>query len=673
MFCSKCGAKLPLRPDSTPEAEVSPEPLPEVLPDQPPAPIVEAATVKTVGLVEAATPTVEAATVKTAVPVEDPSTDEVAEAPSGPSVGPSARRVPGAARTMLGMPMPDAGAIAAAREVAAEKRAAKEAVKETGSPSDRAPASSPPAPASGRTMLGMPAPDAAQLQAAVEAAKARSAEKGAAGGASTAAAQVDPPAPAQDAPPKPSPASRLDPSTNRTMLGQPAPRVDVDRPIDGETAEGDSVPHTRVRSSVAYPASSGEEDAFTLPPPKPAGRGLAMGVLALGVLVLMIGGGTLAWTLFGGGSGLNASVVQGDEGEMLQIEVPGAEPGTRVRFHGNEESLEAGTARFPLSPDDLTLGDNELGVDVVAPDGAVETHTVALHLELRVRADLGALQSAPPAIDVVVEAPVGSEVALDGEPLALDARGRGTRRIPIDHAGANAEGVVEHVVRYRVAPPDGETEQGELHTRIPITTMQIDRPGAQVVTDRDSVEIAGAVAPGSTVTVDGRAVEVAMGRFLTTYPLPAPAEHTVEVVARSPGKAPHLERISIRRVADLAAEAAAFAVNRDLTYARVSQNASTYRGQHVAFEGLVYNIDVRDGRSVLQILVTDCPSDERCPLWVTYAAATEAELRSRVRVLGTVAGEQQFRSQSGAIRTVPRVDATFVLPATSARPNNQRR
>jgi hypothetical protein len=657
MFCSKCGAKLPLRPDPTPAPEPPPpeapsDPAPAVLPEPalPQPAVVEVPPVQAVGQPEP-------------------------EAPA--AIGPSARRVPGAARTMLGMPMPDSDAIAVARVAAAQKRAAKEKGPE---PEEEPSSPRLPGGSGGRTMLGMPSPQAAQVQAAVEAAKARIAEKEAAhaaspSDASAAATELDLAPPGQEAPPKRSPAAMLDPNTNRTMLGQPAPRVDVPPEDDPEPdpSRGDSHRRARGRFAVIYPSTTGEEDALVVTPKKPAGRGLAMGVLALGVLVLVIGGGALAWTLLGHGSGLHATVVQGDEGEMLEIEVPGAEPGTRVRFHGSEQPLEAGTVRFPLSPEDLTLGDNELGVDVVAPGGAVETHTVALHLELRVRADLGALQSAPPAIEVVVEAPVGSEVALDGEPLALDERGRGTRRFPIDHAGANAEGVVEHVVRYRVDPPDGETEQGELHTRIPITTMQIDRPGTQVVTDHDSIEIAGAVAPGSTVTVDGNAVEVRMGRFLASYPLPTPREHTVEVVARAPGKAPHLERISIRRVADLAAEAAAFEVNPELTYARISQNASTYRGQHVAFEGLVYNLDVRDGRSVLQILVTDCPTGERCPLWVTYAAATEAELRSQVRVLGTVAGEQQFRSQSGAIRTVPRVDATFVLPVTSARPNNQRR
>jgi hypothetical protein len=33
-----------------------------------------------------------------------------------------------------------------------------------------------------------------------------------------------------------------------------------------------------------------------------------------------------------------------------------------------------------------------------------------------------------------------------------------------------------------------------------------------------------------------------------------------------------------------------------------------------------------------------------------------------VRVVGTANGSQQFRAESGETRTVPRLDATFVVP-----------
>jgi hypothetical protein len=153
------------------------------------------------------------------------------------------------------------------------------------------------------------------------------------------------------------------------------------------------------------------------------------------------------------------------------------------------------------------------------------------------------------------------------------------------------------------------------------------------------------------------------GRFLHAYPVPALGDATPRIVARAPDRAPATRTITIHRVADLAAEAAGFEFDRALTYARIAQSPAVYQGQRVALEGRVYNVDVQGGRSVLQMLVRDCPAGQRCPLWVTYPAATDVTVESWVRVLGSVAGEQQFRSESGQVRTVPRVDATYVLPA----------
>src|SRR5690606_34528068 len=119
------------------------------------------------------------------------------------------------------------------------------------------------------------------------------------------------------------------------------------------------------------------------------------------------------------------------QGEVLEVERPGAPEGSRVRFGGAEQPLAAGRARLPLSAEALHVGDNPLDIEVVAPGGAVETHRVTLTLELRVRADLTTLDAADPAITVVVEALPGSTSTLDGSALALDAQGRGSRAFPI--------------------------------------------------------------------------------------------------------------------------------------------------------------------------------------------------------------------------------------------------
>ena len=79
--------------------------------------------------------------------------------------------------------------------------------------------------------------------------------------------------------------------------------------------------------------------------------------------------------------------------------------------------------------------------------------------------------------------------------------------------------------------------------------------------------------------------------------------------------------------------------------------------------GRVYNVSVEAGRSALQMLVRECPKAQRCPMWVSYPAATDFTVDSWVRVLGVLQGEQQFRSETDEVKVVPKVEAAFLLPS----------
>jgi hypothetical protein len=385
-------------------------------------------------------------------------------------------------------------------------------------------------------------------------------------------------------------------------------------------------------------------------------------VLVLGVLIFVGGVGTaIVLVLLRDAPTIRASVLQTEEGERLRIEVPGAEDGAKVRFDGREAALEGGTATFEITAETLQIGDNALSIDVVDPSGDVASSQVTLTVSYRVRANLDPLGQEPPVLEIVGDALPGSTLTVDGQAVALDERGHGVVRLPVTEATGTEDGVFEHTAAYRVQLPDGASHDGTVSTRVPYTALRIDRPSSELVTDRDTVEIAGVVAPDATVFVDGTAVETNDGRFVHRHPLAELGTFNPAVVARQPGRAPRRVTLTVRRVADLAREAAGFDADRSLTYARIMSNVASYRGQRIALEGRVYNVDASEGRSVLQILVRSCPGGQRCPLWVNYPAATDVTPNSWVRVLGTVAGEQQFRSQSNEVRTVPRVDAVFVL------------
>jgi zinc-ribbon domain len=450
--------------------------------------------------------------------------------------------------------------------------------------------------------------------------------------------------------------AKLPAQTDRTMLGIAAPKLPPPptEPVAERKGQDEGSPGARKRSFTPVNSKAvGARRPSAAQAPALRWLWLAVGALA----VLAIGGGTLAW-LSSRGPALRVRVVTEAGVESLEIEAPGSRPEAKLRFLGAEQSLSAGRARFPLKADALTIGENHLVIDLIERNGDVDSSAVTLKVAYRVRLDSAKLAAATPEVEVLVDAVPGSKVLLDGAELALNEHGHGQRAYPI---APQSGGVFGFVAKVRVEPPGEPAQEKRLELSLPLASMQLGRPGPETVTDQPLIEVAGAVETGAQVDLAGKHVEVIDGRFVARVPLPAPGTHMIKVVARAKGKAPRVAEIKVERVTDLTLAAASFTPDPALTYARIAQNPVMYRGQKVAFDGRVYNVEVDAGRSVLQMLVLDCPGQSRCPLWVEYPQATEATLDSWVRVLGVVAGEQQFRSKQGGVQTVPSVHAQYVL------------
>lgn len=462
--------------------------------------------------------------------------------------------------------------------------------------------------------------------------------------------------------------------TDKGAAGRPAPAPDTGRTILGVASGFEEAlppePSTDDIDSNVLPARSNlipriivEEDEVEEVEPKRGRKGrMPAGLIAvIALLIAAVVAGAAFLLLKEKPSNVRAGVVMMESGEGLRFEAPAAPAGSKIRFGGQEKSLEAGRATFLLAADSVRAGENVVMFDLLSPDGTTHSDTITLSVDFRIRVDTAPLQTAEPAIDVLVNALPGAAVTLDGKPLTLDAQGRGVRRYPIDPARANANGIVEHVVRYRVQPASGEATVDELRTKIPIASMQIDRPGLEAVTDKTSIEIAGAVSSYAQVSVDSQPVAVQAGRFLHRLSLPQVGAYRPKVIAQEKGKAPRAITLNIRRVADLKKEAVNFKADPSLTYARIAQNPAIYSGQKIALEGRVFNVNVQNGQSVLQVLVRECPSGTRCSVWVTYPFATDAVVDSWVRILGSIEGQQQFRSENNRVVTVPKITATYVL------------
>jgi hypothetical protein len=442
----------------------------------------------------------------------------------------------------------------------------------------------------------------------------------------------------------------------RTMLGVPHSET------AGSGSGGSSAPAFDPRATAPLSATSVDSKRSTNPPPRREIKALwplvaATLVVVIATLVLLLRSPQTPQVE------VSAKIVSTETGEALLFEVPSAPEGSKIRFGGQEKALAAGRASFALAADSLRVGDNLVLAEVVQPNAEIAPVRITLAVYYRIWVDTAALRAERSALDVVVTALPGTKVTLDGEDLKLDDAGRGVRSYSIDVVGEAKSGVIEHVVRYRVQPPSGDTVVDELRTRIPVAMMQIDKPGREVITDKDSIEIAGAAGKDTQIHLDKTTIPVKDGRFLYRLALPEAREYKLRLVASAAGKAPLGVTLAIRRVRDLNQAAAQFAPVQDLTYAKLAPNPAVYKGQKIALEGRVYAVDPRGADSVIQMFVRPCPSSRRCPLWVSDPHATDVNVDAWIKVLGVVQGEQQFRSEKNEIVTVPKVESQFVLPA----------
>jgi hypothetical protein len=469
---------------------------------------------------------------------------------------------------------------------------------------------------------------------------------------------------ASASPPGAAAAKKLGPS-HRTMLGVAAPAA------PGAASAPPAAPATSL-PAPAPTMDTGEMSIAGMPSPRRRFTGCLVGLLALGLLVSAIAVGAVVYTrFFGRGPAVRATVGQSAEGDVLRLELPDAAAGTVVRYGGQERPVESGRVELPMAAGALRLGDNELVVEVVS-GGAATQVPITLTLEYRVRTDLAGLEATPPALHVVVEALPGSTATLGGQPVTLSPQGQARVEVPLASLTPGPDGTITHSVAYVVTPPGGGSPaSGTVSTRIPMARLELRHPLDGAVTDQATVEVVGRTAPAAAgqaatqVRVEGvEATVAADGTFRVVAPLPEAGEAgraVLHVVAHRPGAAPRALEVGIRRVADMRRAAAELPVDRALTYDRVVDAPDQARGRYVALEGQVYNVDVQDGRGILQMLVRGCTRPDRCPLWVTYAPAGPIETGTVVRVVGTGAGTQQFRAESGEVRTVPSVEASYVL------------
>jgi hypothetical protein len=476
-------------------------------------------------------------------------------------------------------------------------------------------------------------------------------------------------APTRERPPEP-------PGRLGTLLGVAAPGIAPTRP--GEPAY-ESPAQKRAASSarpdvaplpIVPPPAPLLEEPLPEPPRPVVKKGVpAVAVVAIVfVLVVLIGGGA-ALLFLRSGAPLSAQPQLDETGkESLAVRCESCPDGTVIALGASSTTVAGGGAVLPL-PAPLSIGDNDLEVQIDRP-GAGRDETVKVHVPVayRVKADLSTLTAEPPSITVHVEALDGAEITVDGQPLALDAAGKGSRAIDVTsevQGTSDEQKVLEKKIPFTVKQKGASApESGQLVVRAAIAPLHLDAPGGELYTDRPTAAVSGQTKPGGTLTIDGQSVTVdAQGRFGVRVELPATGEKRLTIVASAPPLAPRTVRSKIVRVASLEAAAATLDAQRPLGFDAFSADTASNAGALAVVEGDVLEIRVSQGYTVM--LVEEkraCSAAGACLARVVHGDEVKAARGDSVRAYGRIHG-----TVSSGGKNVPDIEGVLVIRRAGAK------
>lgn len=393
---------------------------------------------------------------------------------------------------------------------------------------------------------------------------------------------------------------------------------------------------------------------------RPSRLWLVIWLVGFGLLSLGLGyAGFLWWQTQA--HKVDVVVEQTDVGQMLYIKPYARTIGMHVRFGERELVLQKNGVRFALDVESMRVGANRVSLLLIDSHGRGRPVSATILVPFRVRFDRSGLRKNPMTLDFVVEALPGSRVEVDGEGLMLDADGHGRKPMMVETASLE-QSPYEHIVHYKIDPPEGDSIDGVLRAHIPLTALQLDLPADHAITQEDTVEVVGATHAQAKLTVNGEPVALEEdGRFRKAVTLPNPGTHTIEVVTQEPRRLPRRVLRRVYRVTNVKQEVRRFQADPRVTYRLIAAEPLPYRGQHIRIVGRVFSAHVDNGQSVLQMHARECEK-EMCPLWVVLPTVMEVTLGSMVTVLGVVAGEQPFKAPDGKVSKVPRIDALLAVP-----------
>ena len=418
-------------------------------------------------------------------------------------------------------------------------------------------------------------------------------------------------------------------------------------------------------ASVPAPEPLGELPA---PPPPVIVRQKGVPLATVGLVVggLLLVGGVVLALMWRAPAPIGATARSAQDGKdvlHLTCDPKSCADGTIATADGTTATFASGQADLTLTKP-LRIGENEIALGIERPGmGRSETVRLRVPVAYRVRADVTTMNAPKPSIAIRIEAAPGTDVKIDGKPVALDGDGNGSYAIDESAATegpADESRTVSVDVPYVITPKGGTAEKGTASARVSVAPLRADAPLTHSVVEDSSIAVAGRAAKGATVTVDGMpAPAQADGSFEATVALDAAGDKTIEVRAGTGALMPRTVHIAVSRVPSLKAAASDFEKQTLVTYDAAMRDLQAAVGQPIVVDGSV--VDSRSAGRRAVLLVDDRRGCGKGPCLVrviVVGGGSAPVAGDKLRAYGTVA-----RAFANAGQTVPEVEAQFVVRA----------
>lgn len=374
--------------------------------------------------------------------------------------------------------------------------------------------------------------------------------------------------------------------------------------------------HYSVRTPSRYPS------AFPSQPPPARSLWRTTIVVVIGLLLAAAIGGLLAML---NKDPLTVAVQEFSVDEKgrdrLKLNCATCPEGSTLKLGQATAKVEAEQVVFlPERP--LQLGKNILAFSLIAPDGEqLEVAPLVLPIAFRVRTDWEGMQHTPPYGRVLVEAPAGSRVTIDGNDVPLK-EGRAEFKVELGEKANGENAKAERVtlnlpVEVRLGQ---STKTASANLKGVIAPLALSSLGPVHQLNGQPVTVTGRSAPGATITaLDQKTTAAKDGSFRLV--LGAVTAQNVNIRASG-------EHLITRTVWAQLVDKAGVPEDARTSFAELKQ------GGNASFTATVLESRIKEG--VTQVLVDVQKGCKKgpCLARLIYAAPAELKEESKVGVVG---------------------------------------